>query len=75
MKKFTRYHLLRVSDNDTIDLVCFGGNLRYKKNNDTYGSLATKPAMDDGASQNYVKRETVQKLKMKVVVLEERDGS
>jgi len=61
MKKFTRYHHLRVSDNNTIDLLHFNGKLRYKNINDTYGSLAAKTAKDDGASENYPKRETVEK--------------
>ena len=74
MKKFTRYHHLRVSDNDTLDLLRFDGKLRFKKNDDTYSSVAAKTAKDDGASENYVKRETVEKLKKKGAVLEERDG-
>jgi hypothetical protein len=74
MKMFTRYHYLRVSDNDTIYLLSFDGKLQYKKNNDTYGSLAAKTAKDDGASENYVKRETVEMLKNKDAVLEERDS-
>jgi hypothetical protein len=74
MKQFTCDHHLRVSDNDTIDLLCFDGKLWYKKNNDTYSSLAAKTAKDDEASENYVKRETVEKLKKKRAVLEERHG-
>jgi hypothetical protein len=74
MKMFTRYHYLRVSDNDTIYLLSFDGKLQYKKNNDTYGSFAAKTAKDDGASENYVKRETVEMLKNKGAVLEERDS-
>jgi hypothetical protein len=65
MKLFTRYHCLRVSDNDIIYLLRFDGKLQYKKNNDTYGSLAAKTAKDDVASENYVKRETVEMLKNK----------
>ena len=74
MKMFTRYHHLRVSDNDTLDLLRFDGKLRFKKNDDTYSSVAAKTAKDDGASENYVKRETVEEFKKKGAVIEERDG-
>jgi len=74
MKKYTLYHHLRVSDDDTIDVVCFDGKLPYKKNNDPDRSLAAKTAKDDGASENYVKREIVEKLSKKGAVLEVRDG-
>jgi hypothetical protein len=73
MRKFTHYHHLRISDNDTIDLLHFDGKLRFKRNNDTYGSVAAKTAKDDRAAENYVKRETVEKLKKKGAGLEERD--
>jgi hypothetical protein len=74
MKRFTRYHHLRVSDNDTLNLLRFDGKLRYKNNNNTYSSFVPKTAKDDGALRNYVKRETVEKLNKKCAVLEERDG-
>jgi hypothetical protein len=74
MKKFTCYHHLWGSDNDAIDHLRFDGKLRYKRNNNTYSSLAAKTAKDHGASENYVKGETVEKLQKKGAVLEERDG-
>jgi hypothetical protein len=73
-KKFTYYRHLRVSDNGTLDHLRFDGKLRYKKMNDTYSSLAAKTAKDDRASENYIKRETVEKLKRNGAVLEEREG-
>jgi len=74
MKKLTRYHHLRVSDNDTIDLLRFDRELQYQKNNETHGSSAAKTAKDNWASENNAKRETVEKSKTKGRVLEERDG-
>jgi hypothetical protein len=75
MKKFNYYHYLQVSENNTLDLLHFDGKLQYKNNNATYSSLVAKTAQDDGALENYVKRETVKKLKKKGAVLEERDSS
>jgi hypothetical protein len=75
MKKFTHYHHLRVSDNDTLDLLPLDAKFRYKNNNDTYGSLVAKTTKDDGASENYVKSETVEKLKNKGAVIKERNSS
>jgi hypothetical protein len=68
MKRFTRCHTLRVSDNNTLDRLHFDGKLPYNKNVDTFGGLAAKTANDDGASENYVKRETVEKFKKKGAV-------
>jgi hypothetical protein len=56
MEKFTHYHQLRVSDNNTIDLLRFNGKLQFKKNNGTYGSVAAETGKEHGALDNYVKR-------------------
>jgi hypothetical protein len=74
MTKFTRYHHLRVSENNTIDHLHFDTKLRYIMNNDRYGSIAAKTAKEDGASEKYVQRETVEKLKKTGAVFKERDG-
>jgi hypothetical protein len=74
MKKFSRYHHLKISDDDTLDLLRFDGKLRYKIQDDTYSSLAAKTVKDDGASENYVRRTTMEMLRKKGAVLEERDG-
>ena len=74
MKKFTHFHHLKISDNDTLDLLCFDGKLRYKKGDNTYSSLAAKTVKDDRASENYVWRSTMEKLRKEGMVLEERDG-
>jgi len=75
MKKFTCYRLLRISDNDTLELLRFDGKLQFKKADDTYSCLATKTVKDDGASENYMRRATIERLRKKGVVLEERNGS
>jgi hypothetical protein len=74
IKRFTHYHHLQVSDNDTLDLLYFNGKLRYKKNNNTYSSFVAKTVKDNRASENYVKREIVEKLKRKDSVIEVRDS-
>jgi len=75
MKKFTHYHHLRISDNDTLDLLHFDGKLQFKMGDDTYSSLAPKTVKDDGASENYVRKATIEKIRKKGTVLEEREGS
>jgi len=74
MKRFTCYHHLRVSDNDTIDFLRFDPKLQFKQNNDRYGNLAGKTAKDNGSSEDYIKRETRGMLKMNFAVLGERDS-
>jgi len=75
MRRFACNHHLQVSDTNTIELLHFAGKLRYKQYNDSYGSLAAKTAKDNGASENYVERETVEKLTKTGGVVEETDGS
>jgi hypothetical protein len=51
------------------------GKLWFKKIDDTNCSIVLKAVKDDGASEKYVRRATIEKLSMKGVVLQVRDSS
>jgi len=74
MEMFTHYHQLGIRDIDTLDLLQFKGKLQFEMGDDTYCHIAAKTVKDYGASENYVRTNTPERIRKKGVELEERDG-
>lgn len=62
MRKFTHYYEVRISDNDTLDMLYSDGKLQFKMGDDTYHSLVSKTVKGDEALGNDARRATNEKL-------------
>jgi len=64
-KFFTHYLHLKVIklDDSVVDLVRFNGKIRYQTKGEWWSSKKARVVKEDGASENYVGRKFIEKIK------------